>query len=143
MTAWNDLWDQAHVAFDEDEAHAQAIRQYEPFDGKPIDLVEVNGTIDIDGARSGWGEIRFAVPVRWHVVALDTDSGWDGDVLYPEWRLLPARDSGPIPLANGTFVWPDQIDCPTVTAPGIGTPEGFADGANLIWPDKKGTRTDG
>lgn len=131
------LWRQGWVAENEDEACAQAERMYDLFHGKEVSVDRLQFLWDRDYDewmfRRPWPKVRPYM--------LSTESGWDGDVLYPEWYVRPVNpDQVVTTWATGN--WPkgrkirlgDIDDILVTTAPGVGTAEGFYHKDSLILP---------
>jgi hypothetical protein len=126
-----ELWNQGWVAENETEAIAQAERMFDLFAGKRVAvdrlMFEWDGELDEWMFREPWPEV-------W-VVELSTESGWDGDVLLPEWTVRVADpDQIVTELSGKTIRLGDIEDYPTTTAPGIGTAAGFPNKESLVFP---------
>lgn len=125
------LWRQGWVAENEDEAVAQAERMYDLFAGKAVSVDRLefpwNGELDEWIFKRPW-------PKVW-VVALSTERGWDGDVLYPEWEVRPVNSAQVVTDHRGRKIRLGDIeDLIFTTAPGVGTAKGFAHKDALVYP---------
>lgn len=142
-TTVSELWDTGWVADNEDEADTQAGRMFDLFAGKEIEVDRLTLRFGDD-----YDEILFRQP--WPRVYLDsynTDQGWDGESLYPEWHVHPVFDGQIVTdsegircrmgdLADSLYDLGDDLRS---TAPGIGTAEGFSHRTiPLIYPPKHG-----
>lgn len=123
-----ELWDTGpvYVADDEDQAARQAARQVQQFLGQTITVSELEGFLD-----DQYGEVHIDPPVTVRVDALDVDGGWDGNVLYPQWRVTFEDPDAQVqfdhdgelrPLSDLSDVW--------YSPPGIGTRAGYAAGTD-------------
>lgn len=141
-----ELWQACFVAENEDEAHRQAERQYDIFRRGTVEVDRLSW----DGPDSTYEERYFLLPLPVvRVIGLDTDSGWDGDVLYPEWEVVPENDEqlvtytrsisrdGRAATVQVTCLLGSLLTdyCLWTTAPGIGTAKGFGDDHWLIYPE--------
>lgn len=127
------LWRQGWVAENEDQAVAQAERMYDLFAGRAVSVDRL--TFLWDGDWDEW-MFRRRWPRVW-VVGLSTESGWDGEVLYPEWYVRPVDPDQVVtewgPDARRIRLG-DIDDLVTTTAPGVGTAKGFGHKTELVLP---------
>jgi hypothetical protein len=126
-----DLWNQGWVAENGDEAVAQAERMYDLFAGRRVAVDRL--TFLWEGELDEW---MFDTP--WPEVwinDLSTESGWDGDVLYPEWYVRVADPDQVATMLDGTAIRLGDVDgYMTTTGPGIGTAAGFGNKDRLVFP---------
>lgn len=133
-----ELWMQGWVAENEDEAVSQAFRMFDLFADRPVRVDRLGFLHDDD-----YDEELFAEP--WpRVVPYDisVESGWDGDVLYPEWYVRPTNlrqvvttthDGRRLRMAD---IWRENEGQLVTTAPGIGTAAGFHHKDFLVYPER-------
>lgn len=123
----DDLWNRCYVAENEEEAYRQAARQFADFEGKLIVVHSITGRSAED---ADYGEYDFGPHDRFLarvVGSYDTDGGWDGDVLYPDWKLRPVDpDAKVVPRDLDELRLADLIEWWYV-APGVGSREGFGE----------------
>ena len=141
-TTVKELWEQGWVADNEEDAIAQAHRMFDLFYGKQV---EVDRLSFLHGEEPFLNfEEEFFVepyPLVW-VVGLDTDRGWDDDVLYAEWMVREADPDQIITDSDGRkWRMGDLAECDydlRTAAPGIGTADGFDHrDIPLIYPAKE------
>lgn len=131
-----EVWAPCYVAETEDEAIAQAQVQFRQVDGRLFRVTRFTGQIGNEGWQE-WDIKGRGVVVR--VWDLFSDAEWDGDTMYPEWRVrFQGRKYAT--TIEGDRLRLSDIDYPGYTAPGIGTAEGFGhhEQGRLIWPEKVG-----
>jgi hypothetical protein len=116
------LWDVCYVANNDEEAQAQAWRQYDAYDGK---VVLVHGLIAWND--DGNVEPSFNPPIPVRVIGAFTDSwSWDGEEMIPEWEVAPIDpDQVATDTRGRTWRLSDLRDL-TYFAPAVGTEAGFA-----------------
>lgn len=128
-----EVWMPLYVANTEEEARAQAGRQFAMVDLRLVRVTHLTGQI----GDTGWMDFFLEPPgaiVR--VVDMFEDSEWSDGELIAEWRVKPSEDMQVITTTDGDKIRLIDIDYLGYTAPGIGTVEGFAhhDQKRLVMP---------
>lgn len=121
-TTVEDLWRYAFIATTEDEANTQAIRQWEPFAGTVIEVDRLSGK---HPDSDYYDELFLAEPVSVEVHDLNIEGGWDGWVLYPEWRVSFVDSDTQLKFTEGTTPCrAGDFEDPYYGPLGIGTEDG-------------------
>lgn len=133
-TTIKELWATGWVASNAAEADAQAERMYDLFASRTVGVDrlrvrQADGTYDEELFVEPWPEVV--------VVGLDTNSGWDGEVLYADWSLRVANPDQLVTTEDGTSYRMGDLETEDglfTTVPGIGTADGFGPTDRLIYP---------
>lgn len=121
-----ELWERCYVAATEEEAGEQAHRQFDDFDGKVIAAHSLTGYVP--GTEDFDLEIDFRAGEHVNVQVIDILDlqSWDGDVMYPEWKVRPVDPDQIVTDDRGRSFRIGDVRDMGYTAPGIGTAEGFS-----------------